>query len=98
MNKARTNRLLGAGAVIVALGATLLAGCSSAEKPGASQAPLGKGGSQLWAANCTHCHGSRSPSAYSDGEWDVVMLHMRVRGNLTGEEHRKILEFLKASN
>jgi mono/diheme cytochrome c family protein len=98
MNKARTNRLLGAGALILALGATLLSGCSWTGKPGESQAPLAKGGSQLWAENCLHCHGSRSPAAYSDGEWDVVMLHMRVRGNLTAKEHKVIVDFLKASN
>ena len=34
----------------------------------------------------------------SKAEWDVNMFHMRVRANLTAEEHKKILEFLKASN
>lgn len=95
MNRARTKRLLGAGALILALWATLLSGCSSAGKPGEPQT---KGASQLWTENCLHCHGSRSPSAYSDGEWDVVMLHMRVRANLTAKEHKAIVEFLKASN
>jgi hypothetical protein len=45
-----------------------------------------------------HGHNSRPPTADSDGEWDVVMFHMRDRGNLTAGEHRKIAEFLKASN
>ena len=34
----------------------------------------------------------------SDAEWDVAMHHMRIRANLTAEEHRKILEFLKSAN
>ena len=55
-------------------------------------------GVQLWAQNCGHCHNVRSPGSYSDAQWDVAMLHMRVRANLTAEEHRKILEFLKSAN
>ena len=57
-----------------------------------------KGGSQLWSENCARCHNMRSPSSYSDAEWDVVMHHMRIRAILTPEEHKKILEFLKSAN
>ena len=60
--------------------------------------PIGKSGSQLWSENCARCHNMRSPSSYSDTEWTVVMHHMRVRANLTAEEHKKILEFLKSAN
>lgn len=98
MNKLRTNRLLGVSALILVLGAALLAGCSTTAKSGQSPAPLTKGASQLWTENCLHCHGSRSPAAYSDAEWDVVMFHMRVRANLTAPEHQAIAAFLKASN
>jgi len=57
-----------------------------------------KGGSQLWSENCARCHNMRSPGSYSDGEWEVVMQHMRVRAHLTPEEHKAILEFLKSAN
>lgn len=57
-----------------------------------------KGGSQLWSENCARCHNMRSPSSYSDAEWDVVMHHMRIRAQLTAEEHKAILEFLKSAN
>jgi cytochrome c len=57
-----------------------------------------KGGSQLWSENCARCHNMRSPGSYSDGEWEVVMHHMRVRARLTPEEHKAILEFLKSAN
>jgi hypothetical protein len=90
--------LLRLATLLLALVAMSLGGCSGTEKGGASQAPVAKAGARLWAENCVHCHSSRPPTAYSDGEWDVVMLHMRVRGNLTAEEHRKIAEFLKLSN
>ena len=58
----------------------------------------GKGGAELWAENCIRCHNVRSPSSYSAGRWDVVMLHMRIRANLTPEEHKKILEFLRSGS
>ena len=57
-----------------------------------------KGGQQLWSENCARCHNMRSPGAYSSAEWQVVMHHMRVRANLTAEEHKAILEFLKSSH
>jgi len=55
-----------------------------------------KGGTQLWAENCQRCHTMRSPSEYSGAKWEVVMQHMRVIANLTPEEHKQILEFLKS--
>ena len=63
---------------------------------GATAAPTGKSGAELWAQNCVRCHNIRSPSNYSPAQWEVIMMHMRVRANLTPEEHKKILEFLKS--
>lgn len=60
--------------------------------------PAAKGGAQLWAQSCLRCHNSRPPSWYSDAEWEVSMHHMRIRANLTAEEHKAIVEFLKAGN
>jgi len=39
---------------------------------------------------------SRSPDSYSGRERAIVMTHMRVRGDLTGEGQRAILEFLQS--
>ncbi|MFQ5749313.1 MAG: cytochrome c [Planctomycetota bacterium] len=58
----------------------------------------GKGGAELWAENCGRCHNLRSPASFSDRQWEIIALHMRVRANLTAEEHHKILEFLKSGN
>ena len=71
--------------------------CSSNQQAGttASTGTTAKGGAQLWADNCQRCHNTRSPSSYNDAQWEVAMMHMRVRANLTPEEHKKILEFLK---
>ncbi len=57
-----------------------------------------KGGAQMWAENCMRCHNYRRPRERSDREWDVIVLHMRVRANLTANEHRQILRFLKSAN
>jgi mono/diheme cytochrome c family protein len=81
-------------------GAFLIAGCASppAAPAGRVQNESGPSGARLWAQNCTRCHNSRPPSDYSGAHWEVAMLHMRVRANLTAEEHRKILEFLQTGN
>lgn len=88
----------------------LLVGCSTtttstggtADSHGApavvSAQNIQTGGAELWGHNCGHCHNIRSPSSYSDAQWEVVMLHMRVRANLTPDEHKKILAFLKSAH
>jgi len=101
----KTSHLLPSLAAALAT-AWLLAACQSTKPQkdaslGASTADstsTEKSGTQLWAENCTRCHGNRSPAAYSDSQWAVAMMHMRVRANLTAEEHRKILEFLQSAN
>jgi hypothetical protein len=57
-----------------------------------------KGSAQLWQETCSRCHNVRSPSAYSAEQWQVVLHDMRIRGNLTGQEQRQILEFLQSSS
>ncbi len=57
-----------------------------------------KGGARVWAQNCMRCHNLRQPHERSDREWEAIVFHMRVRANLTAEEHRLIVEFLKAAN
>ncbi|NBV25225.1 MAG: cytochrome c [Proteobacteria bacterium] len=89
------------GLFTLALALVGLAGCTttpaSSTLAGGSSVP-NAGAAKLWAQNCAHCHNIRTPSAYSDMQWDVVTLHMRVRGNLTAEEHRAILAFLKSAH
>jgi hypothetical protein len=94
------------GAVILALlsaASWLVVGCSTEKQSGevatgTAAGPTEKGGAELWAENCVRCHNIRSPSNYSPAQWEVVMMHMRVRANLTPEEHKKILEFLKSGS
>ena len=91
------------------LGAIVVVGCTTQPRPAtssgnpaapatqASTAPQ-KGRAQIWAESCARCHTMRGPDWYSDGEWEVAMQHMRIRGYLIGQEHKAIEEFLKAGN
>ena len=69
-------------------------------EPGAPAAvpPMRKDGARAWAQNCMRCQNVRDPQERSDREWEIIVHHMRVRANLTADEHRLILEFLKAAN
>ncbi|CAN5565971.1 hypothetical protein BH10PLA1_BH10PLA1_02020 [soil metagenome] len=71
---------------------------SSPKVLGIFPAPPERGGAQLWAENCTRCHNAPSPERFSDAQWAVIVHHMRLRADLTGDEQRKITEFLQASN
>ncbi len=91
--------LPGATIIISCAALTWLIGCATNKPSGevaAGTAPSAKSGAQLWADNCVRCHNIRSPASLSPAQWEVALMHMRVRANLTPEEHKKILEFLKA--
>lgn len=57
-----------------------------------------KTGEVLWSENCSRCHYSPDPEDYNDAQWEVIVMHMRVRSNLTEEETEKITRFLQDSN
>lgn len=106
MKRKHFTLLTGSIALAVLAAAAFVASCSSpapqttatmADKA-AAVISSGKGGAQLWSDNCARCHNIRSPNSYSDAQWDAAMMHMRVRADLTAEETRKILEFLKSAN
>lgn len=79
-------------AVSLAAGALLFNGCATS-----GTASNEASGEKLWAQNCLRCHNNRGPSTYSPAQWEVSMLHRRIHGNLTAEEHTKILEFLQST-
>ncbi len=66
--------------------------------PPIAMPPMRKDGARAWAQNCMRCHNVRDPQERSDREWEIIVHHMRVRANLTADEHRLIVEFLKAAN
>jgi len=89
-------KLLNAVALLLALAGLSFGGCATSEGTGAKTSS--KGAAQLWSENCIRCHNLRPPGEFSDSQWDVIAQHMRIRANLTAEEYRQILVFLKASN
>jgi hypothetical protein len=93
----KTNHLLILGGFVLACGACLLVGCASTGG-GTGDRASAPDGAKLWAQNCIRCHNSRSPASYSNAQWQVAMLHMRVRADLTGEQQRAIYEFLTSSH
>lgn len=90
--------------LVVAAGFIAFTGCgennqrSNISDTQASAALPEKAGAQLWAENCSRCHNIRPPQSFSDTQWQAITHHMRLRANLTGEETRKITEFLQASH
>ncbi|MFK5950891.1 MAG: cytochrome c [Methylococcales bacterium] len=75
----------------------LISACSFATPSNQPQV-IKKSGVKLWADNCTRCHNMRSPDSYSDAQWNIAILHMRVRANLTADDARAIAEYLKSAN
>ncbi len=55
-------------------------------------------GVKAWSENCARCHNMRDPKEFTDGQWQVIVTHMRLRAGLTGQDARDILAFLQASN
>ena len=92
-----------AGIFSLLMAVVIVAGCStpatrSAKSTATPEPKIAPSGAQLWSESCQHCHNFRSPGTYNDAQWEVIMLHMRVRANLTAVESQKILEFLKSAN
>jgi len=62
-----------------------------------SDSYMGLSGQELWSNNCLRCHNIRPPTMYGEAQWDVIVHHMRLRANITGQEQRAIVEFLKST-
>lgn len=100
-------RALGA-ALCAACVAAIVAGCARTRDGAAPDARAAKArlpsvasrptGEQLWSQNCTRCHNARSPRQYSDVQWEIIVHHMRLRANLTGNEERQITSFLQSGD
>jgi hypothetical protein len=97
--KSRSSRW--ALAAVAFVGVSIAAGCQDSAPAGksASTMPIAKrGGAELWADNCLRCHNLRPPTQFSNNEWQIIMQHMRIRANLTGQEQRDILAFIQSAN
>lgn len=66
------------------------------EKDEKARKALVRQGAREWSAYCSGCHNARPPSERSPGEWDTIMLHMRVRANLPAQDAEALLAFLRS--
>lgn len=55
-------------------------------------------GAKVFGWYCGACHSERYPRERTDAEWEVIVTHMRVRSNLTGEQADAVLHYLKENN
>ncbi|MAC58390.1 MAG: cytochrome c, class I [Novosphingobium sp.] len=80
------------------LGFSQLAPAQSADRKAEPDPRQFARGAKAWADNCGRCHNIRDPKEYSDRSWNVIVKHMRVRANISGDTADDIAAFLKASN
>ena len=85
--------------LLISTSLTLFAGPKAKEKTTSesSDSYMGLTGEQLWSNNCLRCHNIRPSTMYGNAQWDVIVHHMRLRANITGQEQRAIVEFLKSA-
>jgi hypothetical protein len=75
--------------------------CPSAAQPAApgeaERRALFLRGAQLWPVYCNTCHNARTGAEFSPAEWEMIIMHMRTQANLTPEDARAVLEYLRSS-
>jgi hypothetical protein len=67
-------------------------GTAAPEKPVAKS---GVSGAELYAIYCNRCHPERYATEFTAGQWQTIMIHMRVRANIPAEQAREILKYLQ---
>ena len=67
-------------------------GTTAPEKPVAKS---GLSGAELYAIHCNRCHPERYATEFTPGQWQTIMIHMRVRANLPAEQAKEILKYLQ---
>ena len=55
-------------------------------------------GAKVFGWYCGACHSERYPKERTDAEWEMIVSHMRVRSNLTGEQAEAVLHYMQENN
>src|SRR5207245_10723974 len=55
-------------------------------------------GAELYSMHCNRCHPERYPTERTAAQWKTIVLHMRVRANLPGDQARMILKYLQENS
>ncbi|HTM93792.1 MAG TPA: cytochrome c [Flavisolibacter sp.] len=77
--------------LIISFGLTAISSCAVSSKI------KDKTGTQLWGENCGRCHNPPGPGEFNTSNWDIVGRHMRIRANITEDEEKKIIDYLKTT-
>lgn len=89
-------------ALLCAVGTAITASASTNDNTTTSQGTKAKApeldGAKVYAWSCGSCHSERRPKERTDGEWEVITTHMRVRANLTAAQSAAVLNYLKENN
>ncbi len=93
MARKRASAVLVAGVAAVALS---IGGALGETRTKSADRAEFRTGAKLWPVYCARCHQAIPGSAYSPAQWDTIMLHMRSRASLTGEDATAIMKFLQA--
>jgi len=86
-------RRVGTGVLLAALLLTAMAEAAEIGRDGDVAR-----GAKAWVDNCERCHNMRDPKEFRDDQWHVIVNHMRIRGNLTGQDTRDVRRFLESAN
>lgn len=79
------------------IGIGLTSPVAAAEVEGkAAKRELYRKGARLWPEYCGQCHKARPGAEFSPSQWDTIVMHMRSRANLSGENARALVQFLRA--
>lgn len=78
--------------------ATTEAAETAQEAPKAVKAKAALDGVKVFGWYCGACHSERYPRERTDGEWDMIVTHMRVRANLSADQTKAVLRYLKENN
>jgi hypothetical protein len=71
---------------------------ASTTKPKGRPAARQLSGAELYSMHCNRCHPERYPTERTAAQWKTIMLHMRVRANLPGQEAKTILKYLQENS
>jgi len=55
-------------------------------------------GAELYSIHCNRCHPERYPTERTAAQWKTIMLHMRVRASIPGQQAKLILQYLQENS
>ncbi|MEW6749492.1 MAG: hypothetical protein AB1505_00755 [Candidatus Latescibacterota bacterium] len=79
----------------IALGVASVLGAAAKDRDNPRQARASLDGAAVFQRYCGQCHAERYPTERIQSKWTIIATHMRVRGQLTGQEAVAVLRYLQ---